>query len=41
MATYMVDACLSKLEFIDGEGSKNSGISLIGSISHNNRVVSK
>ena len=41
MVTYMVDACLPKLEFLDGEGSKNSEISLTDPISHNNRVVSK
>ena len=38
MATYLVDACLSKLEFLDEEGSKNSEISLIGPNSHNNKV---
>ena len=30
MATYLVDACLSKLELFAGKGSKNSEIFLIG-----------
>ena len=38
MATYMVDACLPKLELFAGKGSKNSGISLIGPNSHKNRI---
>ena len=38
MATYMVDACLPELEFLNGEGSKNSGIFLMGPNSHNNTI---
>ena len=38
MATYLVDACLPKLELFAGKGSINSGISLIGPNSHNNRI---
>ena len=38
MATYLVDACLPKLELFAGKGSKNSGISLTGPNSHKNRI---
>ena len=38
MATYLVDAGLTKLELFAGKGSKNSGISLIGPNSHKNRI---
>ena len=38
MATYMVDACLPKLELFAGKGSKNSVIFLIGPNSHKNRI---
>ena len=38
MATYLVDACLPKLELFAEKGSKNSGIFLIGPNSHKNRI---
>ena len=38
MATYMVDACLPKLELFAGKDSKHSGIFLIGPNSHKNRI---
>ena len=38
MATYMVDACLSKLELFARKGSKNFEISLIGPNSHKIRI---
>ena len=38
MATYLVGACLPKLELFAGKGSKNSVISLIGPNSHKNRI---
>ena len=39
MATYLVDACLPKLELFAGKDSKNSGIFLIGPNSHKNRIT--
>ena len=41
MATYLVDACLSKLESFAGKDSKNSRISLIGPNTHKNRIKVK
>ena len=38
MTTYLVDACLPKLELFAEKGSKNYGISLIGPNSHKNRT---
>ena len=38
MTTYMVDACLPKLELFAGKGFKNSGIFLIGPNSHKKRI---
>ena len=38
MVTYMVDACLLKLEFLVGEGFKNSEFSFVGSNSHKSKV---